>query len=191
MTKAKNQESQFDDHDMVDNQEEKNWLVPGLFAITINPNDGNQFNGEPNRCKRVRAALFDILLDFKETVFTLETELSYPNSKGFSLSNKLYKYPRVHFHGILELTTPGAVKHFLEYGLYALAAYHVNVTDFKRLEDGTPDYAGWVNYCTKQNLIMNEKTMVMDHKLKPQRRGPRSIKQQLLYGPTSSESDND
>lgn len=168
----------YDDEDPV--EEDLNWLIPGLYCLTINPGDSIQYPNDSNRIKKVRAKIYDILLDFPETHIRLEVELSTPNSnkKIGSFNNKHFRYPRVHFHGFLELKTNKSVKYFLEHGMYALMNCHVFVSRFKEI-NGKPDITGWVTYITKQSAVMQEKTMIMDRAVDSTPKA-KSLRQQML-----------
>lgn len=166
----------------VDRKED--WLKPGIFCLTINPNDSLQeLNHRPTtklgRITKIRAHLYDILLDFPDVMIMLETEISMPNNTGFSMSTCHTKYPRVHFHGVIELKTNKAIKYLLEYGFWKLSQYSVNLTEFKKLVDGSPDVAGWTKYILKQHSIMDETCMKIDRTVSTKRK-ERTIRDMLL-----------
>jgi hypothetical protein len=123
--------------------------VNKLYSITLNPCDQQQGFRSRDRLREV-ISFTEQLMDkvtrrcCSKMCYTLYTELSEPIDSHKSESS------RVHFHGVLLFKDTISIKMFLLYG-YRLLCQHLYVNI-----DTITDLQAWINYCFKQQFIINK-----------------------------------
>lgn len=137
-------------------KEKKPFYQKGIYALTINPSDANQYNTTRNRMLDFRSYIHSKLLSFKmhgimyklrieisEGQYTKEGDKTY-----ISLGNK--PHTRLHCHGSLQFRSNESVKWFLLRGINLLV-------DGCSIKIGSiTDLKEWKRYCDKQHNIINE-----------------------------------
>lgn len=136
-----------------------NWKVTqDIWAITINPNDDNQYHDysttdkrffhDRNKLNEVTLNLFSIGSDGKRWIkyIRLWPDVSFPEDLCLTTRKKrITKIPRIHYHGLLKLT-PEGVEHIEDVFLLIIDRF-VNYAIFNI--DTVEDIEGWINYCKK------------------------------------------
>jgi len=120
---------------------------PGMYAITLSPDDKHQYNCDPGRMHKFRVHVNEEMLSLPGDGidYVLHTELSEPCK---SYDKGMDKWPRLHCHGIINFRNYDSVKNFLLNHFYRLSK--VNNIYIKPIKDMDK----WHAYCTKQHLIM-------------------------------------
>ncbi len=120
--------------------------APGAYSITINLNDAHQYFSKPYRLQKAKSFLNEQIIYYptKGLHYCLYCELSEPLNNTLSING-----PRIHFHGILFMDSPKAVRYFLLQGWYRLSRY----SKFDLDSIGNPEV--WHQYCIKQQHIMH------------------------------------
>lgn len=120
--------------------------TPGLYCITLNPSDKQQYFRSPLRLQRFKEYIKAKLLVLKaihEIDYFFRIELSEPLDNA-----TCERGPRLHVHGFIYLENPKQVRSFLLTGWSSLAE-DANIK-IKRCTDSS----GWAKYCEKQRDIM-------------------------------------
>jgi len=114
------------------------------YSVTLNPIDKYQWFGKPNRWKRFRNFLYEILLSFKFK-YHFVIELSEPRG----MKTQGYNGPRLHLHGKIKFESKEVLARWLLLDYYSILRFaSVDI-------DTISDEAKWDIYCSKQRLFKN------------------------------------
>jgi len=133
----------------------------GVYALTITPDDGHQYEGHIDRMKLFRdwANAFVLCLPQDNIHYKLYFELSEP------MTNERKQMSRLHLHGSIAFLTPKSIKKFWLFHqprMNKVSNYKiVPITNIER----------WTSYYMKQQDIMDETPLAscvdIDSKLSP------------------------
>jgi len=133
-------------HDSSDDAPELYYVVGKPYAITVNPEDGYQFNDKPDRLSKFvnyMNELFLSSLNMYGIAYEIYTELSEPKEVKYKAGGS-----RLHCHGVIQFNSTDQVRNFLLHSQYKIS--QVGQTLYKEVTDGK----GWNDYCLKQQKIM-------------------------------------
>lgn len=140
---------------MIENEIKEPYYQPGIYAITLNPNDDLQWNisnssstgrTRNTELKRLQYINEYIVNSLEDCIYHLYHDMSCPTEINYK------SYPRLHFHGILILPNKEYVKKFLMKNIFMLSRKcQVKlqiIKDRKNLNH-------WQDYCTKYKDVFN------------------------------------
>jgi len=113
------------------------------YAVSINPEDKYQHNGDSNRYGKCHQLFYELFLDLptKHIDYEFNIELSEPKN------NKFGSGPRYHVHGWIEMKSDHSVFQFLDNVYYKFTRLgHVDI-------DTIDDLPKWLQYMRKQQHV--------------------------------------
>lgn len=136
-------------------KEPKVFYSPGIYSITLNPQDKFQYLGQANRLEKFRDMINELFLCWPELGidYVLHIELSEPRGNMIHQSSG----PRLHIHGTFKLRTNKAVFNFLIKEIYSLL--RIGNLDI----DTINDFDKWNTYCLKQFRVFPKNKHVISN----------------------------
>ncbi len=119
------------------------------YEITINPNDGGQYFGNIRRLELFVTLIHKRLVNAFDNIgveYKLWIELSEVRAINKEAFEKSSSGSRLHLHGYINFPNNVVLGNYLFKGQYKLSRHSdVQVNLYRE---------GWLNYCTKQRVVM-------------------------------------
>lgn len=121
--------------------------VGECYALTLTPEDKNQFFDNKERYRKFHNRIFNTMMDL-EIDYDLVIEITEPI--GFKI---WYEGPRLHCHGMIRFRTRKLLSKFLLHGHRSLCK--LGGVDIDTVDD--PEI--WSTYCKKQKILPKDRRL--------------------------------